>query len=300
MLKILVAGGTGLIGSNLITKLKQKNYKVVLLSTQKNKADNRSVFYWQPANNELPEAALEGVDICINLCGAGIFDKPFSAKRKKELIDSRIISTNVLFEGFKKRKTPLLHYIGGTATGFYPNICSDKLTEDYTKGEGFISDLVDEWEKATHQFNEIAPLVSIMRTGIVLSEKGGFLKQLATPIKFYFGAVPGNGQQMISWIHIDDWSRMLIHLLENKISGTYNAVGSHPAKIQVLTKEIAQILHRPLLLPNIPIFVLKLIFGERYQLLLTSQNVSNDKIKNTGFKFDFELSKMALQNLLEK
>ncbi len=300
MFKILVAGGTGLIGSNLITKLKQKNYNVVLLSTQKNKADNHSIFYWQPAKNELPMVALDGVNICINLCGEGIFDKPFSELRKQQLVESRVVPTNVLFEAFKLRNEPLLHYIGGTATGFYSNICEDKMAEDYTNGEGFISELVVDWEKSIQQFKEIAPLVSVMRTGIVLSEKGGFLKQLATPIRYFAGAVPGNGQQIISWIHIDDWSQMLIHLLEKKIAGTFNAVASHPVKLETLTREIAHILHRPLLLPNIPVVALKLIFGERYKLLLTSQNISNDKIKQTGFKFDFELSKMALQNLLTK
>lgn len=298
MLKILVAGGTGLIGSNLITKLKQKNFNVILLSTQKNKADNVSVFYWQPYQNELPMQALEGVDVCINLCGAAIFDKAFTIERKKELFDSRIISTNVLFEGFKKRNTPLLHYIAGTASGIYPNICSEKLTEDSTKGEGFISDLVDQWELAAHQFDAIAKHVSIIRTGIVFSRHGGFLKQLAMPVKLFVGAVPGNGKQMISWIHIDDWSNLLLHILENQLDGVYNAAASNPTQLQTLTKEIAKVLHRPLLLPNIPIAALKLLFGERHQLLLTSQILSSEKIKNTGFNFQFESSYLAIQNLL--
>ncbi|MDI1233620.1 MAG: TIGR01777 family oxidoreductase [bacterium] len=300
MLKILIAGGTGLIGSNLITKLKQKNYKIVLLSTQKSKTDNESVFYWQPYKNELPEAALEGIDICINLCGAGIFDKAFSAERKKELIDSRIISTQVLLNAFKLKNQSLLHYFGGSATGIYPNICSSILTEDSTKGDGFISDLVLQWEAASHQFSTIAKHVSIIRTGIILSEKGGFLKQLMTPVKLFAGAVPGNGKQMISWIHIDDWSNLLIHLLEHNLNGTFNATASNPATIQSLTESIAKVLHRPLILPNIPVFALKLLFGERYELLLTSQLVSNEKIKSTGFKFEYEFSTLAIQNLLSK
>lgn len=301
MLKILVAGGTGLIGSNLITKLKQKNYNVVLLSTQKNKADNQSVFYWQPYKNQLPEEALIGVDICINLCGAGIFDKAFTIDRKKELIDSRIISTNVLFNGFKKQNAQLKHYIGGTATGIYPNICSEKLTENSTKGEGFISDLVANWESTSLQFESIAEHVSLIRTGIVLSNNGGFLKQLATPIKLFVGAVPADGNQVISWIHIDDWSHLLIHLIENKLGGVYNACASNPSSIKNLTKEIAQTLHRPLFLPNIPIFALELLFGtERSKLLLTSQYVSNEKIKMTGFQFEYESSLKAIQNLLKK
>ncbi len=298
MPKILIAGGTGLIGSNLITKLKQKNYNVVLLSTQKNIADNRTVFYWNPIQNECSGDAVKEVDICINLSGAGIFDKPFSKNRKRELIDSRILSTRILLETFQKEKQPLQQFIGGSATGIYPNICSDILNEDSTKGEGFIADLVVDWEAEMHKFSSITNTITIIRTGIVLSNKGGFLKQLAMPIKYFAGAVPGDGKQFISWIHVDDWSNMLIHLLENKISGTFNATASHPNTLGIITKQIAKILHRPLFLPNIPVFALKLLFGERYTLLLTSQNVSNLKIIQSGFQFKYETSEKAIQNLL--
>ncbi len=297
MSNILVAGGTGLLGSNLITKLKQKNHNVILLSTQKKKADNKTIFFWQPTKKILPIETIKGVDVCINLCGAGIFDKGFTAERKKELIDSRIIPTNVLFEAFKNNHSGLKQYIGGSASGFYPNICESKLNEDSTKGEGFISDLVEKWEEAAHQFESICT-TTIVRTGIVFSDKNGFLKQLATPVKLFAGAVPGSGKQVISWIHIDDWSEMLVHIIEKKLDGTYNAAASAPETIGNIAKQIANVLHRPLFLPNIPVFALKLLFGERYELLLTSQNLDNEKIKRTGFQFQYETSAQAIQNLL--
>jgi uncharacterized protein (TIGR01777 family) len=297
MLKILVAGGTGLIGSNLITKLKQKNYNVILLSTQKDKADDKAVFYWQPYKNEIPGTAIKDVDICINLCGAGIFDRRFSDQRKKELTDSRVIPTKALYEAFSKSSPGLKHYIAGSASGIYPNICSYKLNEDSTKGVGFIPGLVKEWENAALQFESICK-TTIIRTGIVFSDKGGFLKQLATPVKLFAGAVPGSGKQVISWIHIDDWSGMAIHIIEKKLSGIFNASASAPETLQTITRQIAKAVHRPLFLPNIPVFALKLMFGKRHELLLTSQDLSNDKIKGTGFHFKYETSEQAIQNLL--
>ncbi len=299
MQKILIAGGTGLIGSNLITKLKQKNYQVILLTTQRKKADNKSVFYWNPAKNECPAAALQGVDVCINLCGAGIFAKRFTASRKKELTDSRIMPAQCLLYHLKANHIHPVQYISGSATGYYENICSDKLTEDSTKGSGFISDLVKAWEDTARAYEGTVSHVAIIRTGIVLSEKGGFLKQLTTPVRYFAGAAPGSGQQVISWVHIDDLSDLFIHVMEHKLSGTFNGTADQPESIQTLLNHIAKTIHRPLFMPNIPVFMLRLLFGERYYLVLTSQHVMNTKIKQTGFKFRYSDAGEAIRNLLK-
>ncbi len=300
MQKVLIAGGTGLIGSNLIEKLKQKKYEIVLLTTQQSKANNTDIFYWQPYNNILPKEALSNVSVCINLCGAGIFEQDFTEKRKQELYDSRIISAKVLFNSFKQNSIALKSYIGASAIGYYENITTEILTEESEQGNWFLSQLVADWEIAHESFNPISSNVALIRIGIVLSEKGGFLKQLAMPIKYFVGAIPGSGKQITSWIHIDDLTNFMVYAIENNLNGIYNGVANTPETLKTLTQLTAKTLKRPLWLPNIPAFMLKIIFGKRAPLLLSSQLVSNAKMLNTGFKFEFEKAQVAINNLLQK
>lgn len=301
MSKILICGGTGLIGSKLIQKLKQKKYEIVLLTTQKNKTNGRDIYYWNPNESFIDIKAFSGVKTIINFSGQGIFYKDFSVSRKKELEESRTKAIACLFDYIKVNQIKIDHFITASATGYYPNICSEKLSETSTKGEGFIADLVEKWEQSSEPFQTLNIPVAIIRIGIVLSTKGGFLKQLSTPISYYAGAIPGDGKQIISWIHIDDLCDMFIWTMEQKLTGVYNATAPKPESITSITKGVAKFLNRPLFAPNIPVFILKLIFGkERHLLLLSSQNISSEKIVATGFQFQFPDLNKALHNLYEK
>lgn len=301
MSKILICGGTGLIGSKLIQKLKQKNHEIVLLTTQKSKTNSKDIYYWDPSESYIDSNAFNNVDVIINFSGQGIFDKNFTDSRKIELEESRTKAISCLFDHIKTHNINIQQFITASATGYYPNICSDKLNETSTKGTGFISDLVEKWEQSTAPFQTLNTPVTIIRIGIVLSTKGGFLKQLSTPISYFAGAIPGNGKQSISWIHIDDLCDLFIWTMEQKLSGTFNGTAPNPESITSITKGVAKLLNRPLLAPNIPVFMLKLIFGkERHLLLLSSQNVSSEKIVATGFQFKFPYLDNALQNLYEK
>ncbi|MDP2176564.1 MAG: TIGR01777 family oxidoreductase [Bacteroidota bacterium] len=296
--KILICGGTGLIGSNLVQKLKQKNFEVVLLSTQQSKCNNQDVFYWNPDQDKIDEKALIDVDVIVNLSGQGIFDKPFTEKRKQELIDSRVKPLAILLKTIQKNKLQLPQLISASAIGYYPNICSNKLDENSTKEDAFISNLVNEWEKSALEFEKINTKVCVFRFGIVLSNKGGFIKKLAQPIKFFIGAIPGNGKQIISWIHIDDLTNMIVWAIDKQLNGTYNAVTPNPTDITRITKLLASQMNRNILLPNIPEFMISLIFGkERGQLLLSSQIVSSNKIQSTGFNFNYSNIEKAIENI---
>lgn len=301
MSKILICGGTGLIGSKLIQKLKQKNHEIVLLTTQKSKTNEKDIYYWNPNESFIDSQAFNGVNCIINFSGQGIFEKNFTDSRKKELEESRTKAILCLYDYIKTHDIKIEQFITASATGYYPNICSDKLVETSTKGTGFISDLVEKWEQSTLPFQSLNIPVTIIRIGIVLSTKGGFLKQLSTPISYYAGAIPGDGKQTISWIHIDDLCEMFIWTMEQKLSGTFNGTAPNPESITSITKGVAKLLNRPLLAPNIPVFMLKLIFGkERHLLLLSSQKVSSEKIVATGFQFQFPQLMTALKNLYEK
>lgn len=300
MSEILLAGASGLIGSKLILKLKQKNYKIVLLSTQKSKQINSETLYWDPENGVFPEINLNRFAACINFCGAGIFDESFTNERKDILLKSRIKPIQFLIDQFKKQNVQCPHFISASASGYYPNICLNELSENSTHGVGFISNLVQEWEKAALSFEKEAHKTSIIRIGIVLAGEGGFLKKVTAPMHFFAGAVPGSGEQIVSWIHIDDLCDLFIHVFENGLSGIFNATAPKPATLSYISKQAASILKRPIWLPNIPEFMLKLIFGkERSDLLMCSQNISSSKIVASGFNFQYQDSKSALVDLLK-
>lgn len=300
MSEILLAGASGLIGSNLIKKFKQKNYQIVLLSTQKNKCNGTDTLFWDPEKGIFPDIDLNRFSACYNFCGAGIFDENFTDKRKQILTESRIKPIEFLKENFSKQNVVIPSFISASASGYYPNICLNELNEDSTSGTGFISDLVDTWEKAAHHFTPQATNLAIVRIGIVLSNKGGFLNKLIAPMKFFAGAIPGSGKQKCSWIHIDDLCDLFIFLFENKISGTFNGVAPNPESIETISHQAAKTIHRPILLPNIPVFMLRLIFGkERHELLLCDQNISSKKVQDLGFKFSYTNSEKAIKDLLQ-
>jgi len=299
MSEILLAGASGLIGSKLIKMFKQKNYKIVLLSTQKKLCINEETLFWDPQNGLFPDIDLNRFSACYNFCGAGIFDKNFTDERKRLLEESRVKPIEFLLENFKKQNVVVPAFISASASGYYPNICLNELNEDSTLGTGFISSLVNSWEQAAHAFKQQAQNIAIVRIGIVFSNRGGFLEKLAAPMKFFAGAIPGTGKQICSWVHIDDLCELFIYLFENKLSGTYNGVAPKPESIEKISHQVAKRIHRPILLPNIPKFMLSLIFGkERHELLLCDQNISSEKIQKTGFKFTYKTSEEAINNLL--
>lgn len=300
MSEILLAGASGLIGSKLILKLKQKNYKIVLLSTQKSKQTSPDILYWNPEERVFPEIDLNRFAACINFCGAGIFDEPFTNERKDLLLKSRIKPIQFLIEQYKKQNVQCPHFLSASASGFYPNICLNELSENSTHGDGFISNLVQEWEKAALSFDKQANKTSIIRIGIVLAKEGGFLKKVTAPMKFFAGAVPGSGEQIVSWIHIDDLCDLFIHVFENGLNGIFNATAPKPATLAFISKQAGYILKRPIWLPNIPEFMLKIIFGkDRSDLLMCSQEISSSKIVASGFNFKYQNSKSALMHLLK-
>lgn len=299
MNNVLIAGGTGLVGSKLVKKLKQKNYNIVFLSTRPEAKELKDRYYWNPDIDIFPDIDLSKFDFCINLCGAGIFDKNFTDERKSYLLKSRVKPINLLLNHFKKQQVKLPMFISASASGYYDNICLNGINEASTHGTGFISELVQDWEKAAESMKEVSELVSIVRIGIVMAENGGFLAPLKNSISAFAGAVPGNGKQVISWIHIDDLCDAFIHIMENKLSGVFNGTAPNPENMENITRYVARQLHRPLWLPNIPIWALKIIFGsERYKLLLTSQNIAPYRLLYAGFKFRYNSASEAIAHLI--
>lgn len=303
-MKILICGATGLIGSRLTELFIQQNHSVHYLTTRKSKieeSDNKKGFYWNPANGEIDKACFEGIDAIINLSGTNIA-KRWTKAYKKEIMSSRVDTANILFKSLRSMENHTIkQYVSASGIAIYPSSLTENYKEDTEKeSTDFLGSVVKQWELHANQFKSLGIPVTILRTGLVFSKNGGALAEMAKPIKYGVGAAIGSGKQWQSWIHIDDMANMYLHVLTQNITGIYNGVGLNPTTNKLLTKEIASVLGKPFFLPNVPEFVMKLILGEMSILLFSSQQVSAEKIENTGFKFKFRELRPALENLLKK
>ncbi|MBF0695175.1 MAG: TIGR01777 family protein [Flavobacterium sp.] len=302
-MRILITGATGLVGSEIVSILKQTNTEIHFLSTSKDKlsGDNRiKGFYWDPQGGIMDENALIGVDAIIHLAGASI-DHRWTEAYKQEIIESRVFSTNLLYTTLKHNPHQVTQIVAASAIGIYPDSLSKVYTEaSQSRAEDFLGHVVVKWENGLDKFSRIGIKVCKLRTGLVLSDKGGALPQMAKPVKLGLGAAFGSGKQIQSWIHISDLARMYLFALTNQLEGVYNAVAPNPVSNQDLTRSIANVLSKNIILPNVPKFAMKIALGEMHQLLFTGQFVSSDKISETGFNFQFSDINDALRDLLQQ
>lgn len=299
MKKVLITGGSGLVGSRITELLLSNDFKVAHLGRTPKQKGEVTTYKWDYKENYIDPKAFEGVDYIINLAGANVGDGRWTTSRKKEIYDSRVLSTQLLFETIRDNNIPIKKFISASAVGFYQD--SDKLmTEDMAAGEGFLADVCNNWEEKAKQFESINIPVTIVRIGIVLSPKGGFADEMAKPIKLGFGAALGNGKQLISWIHNDDLAAIFLKAIEDDtFKGIYNGVSPEPETNGDITKEMAKILKKPLWLPNVPAFALKILFGEFSYELLVKHNISARKLVDTGFKFKYTELNNALTSVLK-
>lgn len=296
---VLITGGTGLVGKELSKLLVSKGYVVILLSRNPTQKKYRS-FYWNVKKNEIDDEAVKSVDAIIHLAGAGVFDKKWNVFWKEEIYNSRIHSTRLLKEKVHALNPNLKYFLSASAIGYYGWDTGDRLIEESSmKGDGFLGDVVEDWEKEVSKFDEIDIRNGKVRIGIVLSEKGGALMEVAKPIRFGLGAPLASGNQYMSWIHVQDLCGIFLHMLENKSEGVVNGVSPEPVTNKEFTKKVAKHLGRPLWLPNIPKFVLRLIVGDITCLLAGGNRVSSQKIEKDGYKFRFYTLDQALKDLLK-
>jgi len=286
---VLIVGGSGLIGQNLKSHFEKLSYNVRILSRQK-----KSKYYWCPEKNEFDYSALDTVDYIINLCGSSI-DKRWTKKTKKEIYSSRINATRFLISKINSHNKKIKKYIGVSAIGYY-NDDGVLKKENSTKGNHFLSQICYKWEKETARLNNIS--FCLLRIGVVLSKKGGMLKKILTPFSMNLGSALGNGNQKISWIHIDDVSRMIIYCIKQEKNEVFNCVSPNPVSNNEFSKSLVMILRKKIWLPNVPAFLLKIIFGEMSTMILGDLNVSSEKIELSGFKFNFPQLNKALKNLI--
>jgi uncharacterized protein len=291
MSKILITGGTGLVGTRLAELLLDKKHEVAIL-TRNPKEKNE--FKWDISKEYIDKKAFENVDYIIHLAGAGIADERWTDNRKKIIINSRVDSANLIYNNIKKLKINLKGFISASGIGFYGASTTETIFKENDKaGNDFLGDVCVKWENAAHQFKNLNIPVSIFRTGVVLSDNGGALDKMITPII----SPLGSGKQYMPWIHIDDLCEMYIDALNEGFEGIYNAVAPEHHNSKSFSKILAKKVGKPFIGINVPSFMLKLLFGDMSIILLEGSRISAKKIEKQNFTFRFPKLSNALDDL---
>lgn len=296
---VLITGANGLVAQELSKKL-EKEYTVRFLTRQKKRAND---YEWNIKEGTIDESVFDNISHVIHLAGANISEKRWTDERKKELISSRVDSADLILKTLQKKNIKLKSFISASGINYYGTETTEKIfTENDSPGNDFLSEVVVLWEKAADDFKEqnIAERVVKIRTAVVLSEKEGALKKMIPTIKMGIGSPLGSGKQYMPWIHIKDICSIYEFALKNsEFEGAFNATSPEHTTNENLTKKIAEVLKKPLIMPNVPSFVLKLLFGELSVAVLEGSRASSEKIQKAGFQFEFPDLKIALEDLLK-
>ena len=309
MSTILITGGTGLIGKALTTMLLEKGHQLVILSRSPRKSTNSNVTYalWDVKQQTIDAIAISEADYIIHLAGAGVADKRWSEKRKKEIRESRTQSSALLVNALKKNINKVKAVISASATGWYgengnQSSVKKQFTEEKPAAPDFLGETCRLWEASIEPVTELGIRLVKLRTGIVFSNDGGAFVEFIKPLKMGIAAVLGSGQQIISWIHIEDLCRIYLFALENdEINGAYNAVAPMPVSNNVLMMLLAKKIKGKFFIPmHVPSFLLKIILGEMSIEILKSASISATKIKDAGFNFLYPSIEAATTELINK
>jgi uncharacterized protein (TIGR01777 family) len=299
---ILISGGTGLVGKALTKRLITEGHEVRILSRNPKSEDKIKSFYWNVEKNEIDEKAFDGVEHIVHLAGSGIADKRWTNERKQDIIDSRVNSMKLITDVVKKKNIQLKSFVGASAIGIYGMSTSEKIyTETDTGKDDFLTQSCSQWENSYQQIQTLSSKNCIIRIGVVLSKDGGALKRLLPLFNLGLGSAVGSGKQYMPWIQLTDLVSVFHEALFNpNYNGIYNAVSTEETTNQSFSKQLAKSLSKPFFFPNVPAFALKLAFGEMANVLLEGSRVSNQKLINKGFQFQFATLSEALINIVSK
>ena len=298
MKKVLIAGGTGFVGNFLIKHLANSGYAVNVLARNNDVSEIRNVqyFQWDIDRGFIDEKAFESVDKVINMTGAGIGDQYWTKKRKVEIIKSRTESIDLLYKYVSTLNTNIDTFISSSAIGYYGAVSSNEIfTETSAAGSDFLASVCERWEKAALQFERLGIATVILRKGVIVGKEGGMYQKLAPLAKLGINVSLGGGRQYLPWIDIRDLVRLYDFLLQKEgRNGVYNAVSSEHITMNDFSKVLLQSFGRTSFLPNAPAILVKLLFGEMAVMLLEGSKVSNEKLKKTGFQFEYDTIEKSL------
>jgi len=299
---VLLTGGSGFIGKHLTDMLMEAGYSVSILS-RSNRENSEAITYykWDLNKNYIDENAVLNADYIIHLAGEGIVEKRWTAKRKRDILESRTKPIDLIFSVLEKNNKKLNAFVSASAVGIYGAVTSHKIcTENTPPANDFLGSTCQKWESAVDKIGSLDIRTVKIRTGIVLGRDEGFLKKMIPTFKSGFGAVLGSGKQYLPWIHIDDLCRIYLKSIEDeKLEGPYNACITDNTTNSRFSKTLANLFGYSIWLPKVPPFLLKFFLGEMSEAVLTGQRVSSEKIQKTGFEFQFSDLEKTLINCVK-
>lgn len=306
MQTVLIAGGTGLIGKALAERLLRKNFQVIVLTRKIPAAGfTQGLQYalWNVEEKKIDVAAVQKADHIVHLAGAGVVDKRWDRAYKKEIQESRTNSSALLIETLQRHENRVQSFVSSSAIGWYGPDTNESLQNGFAEtalpDNSFLGETCKLWEESVDAAATLGKRVVKLRTGIVLSNKGGALSEFKKPLRLGLATILGSGKQVISWVHIDDLCRMYIEAIQNPgMHGAYNAVAPSPVSNKTLVLELAKTMRGKFFIPvYAPSFMLKLMLGESSIEVLKSCTVSCEKIKQAGFAFLYPSIEAALKQL---
>jgi uncharacterized protein (TIGR01777 family) len=294
---VVIGGSSGLVGQALTSQLSVTGHRPIRL-VRRDAVPGADEISWDPTTGQLDAASIEGVDAVVHLGGAGIGDRRWSGKRKAEIYKSRIDSTSLLASTLAGLERPPSAFLGGSAIGIYGERGDEILDETSSLGSGFLADLCKDWEAATSSAAEAEIRTINLRTGIVLSPEGPFLKRQLPLFKLGLGGRLGSADRWVSWISIDDIAAAIVWLLESELAGPVNLTAPAPVRNIEMVKTLGEVLHRPTVLP-VPTFAPSALFGrELVDALLESTRVTPGALTSGGYQFIHSDVETALRDVL--
>lgn len=303
--KIIITGATGLIGKKLSKALTDRGDEVTVLTRNTDSAKKKLPFIknfveWNYNKPEEWKSHLDGKDTIVHLAGVNLFSKRWDKNFKKKIIESRRISTQNLVRASADCKNKPGVFISASAVGYYGDGKETILKEDSQKGNDFLADVCEIWERESQKAGDYGIRNVQVRTGIVLSPEDGALKQMLLPFKLFIGGPLGSGKQWFPWLHIDDIINIYIHAIDNEnISGPINAASPNIVRMKEFAKTLGKVMKRPSLFP-VPEFALRIVVGEAAGTVVSGQRINVEKLIKNGYEFKFINLEEALKDLLRK
>jgi len=300
MKNVLVIGGTGLIGRHLAKYLKQKNYNVAILTRYPDLVKDFKAYKWDLKKKYIETEAISNSHIIVYLAGENISIGRWTNFKKQKIFQSRVQGLNVLYEYTKKFGYNVEALVSASAIGFYGTFTSEKiLDENSLPGKDFLAKVCSVWENEAWRFENLNIKVSIARTGIVLAPDGGIVKRLYPIAKLGLLSPLGTGKQYFPWIHIEDLVKIYLWMIEEQLQGVYNAVAPEYINSEDFVHAYMKAMNKKVIMPNIPNFILKIIFGQKSSIMLYGTRISAQKLINHGFKFSYENIYQAMKELVK-
>ncbi|WP_431027978.1 TIGR01777 family oxidoreductase [Lysinibacillus sp. LZ02] len=299
-MKVAISGGTGLVGKRLCELLKARGDKVIVLTRGETKEEN-NIRYLKWLDGETPEQELEGIDAFVNLAGVSLNEGRWTEERKRAIYNSRMNATDEVIRIIENLKTKPQVLINASAIGIYPHSTSNVYTENEVNLEkNFLGKTVADWEERASHAGALGVRVCLARLGVVLGRDAGALPLVVLPYQLFVGGTVGSGEQWLSWIHVDDVCRAIIHAIEKpELEGPINVTSPNAKRMKQFGKTVGHALNRPHWLP-VPSFALKLALGEKSQLVLEGQYVVPEKLLQSGYEFKFASLEDAIVDLYNK